>query len=99
MSEGGVPSKCTFGLRLPRRTRGPCATGTRPHSEAIPHAPRVAYPQKRSWFRAISHAPRVVYVELPRELFTIFRISFSLYAHVRSRVLLVRCALGGTYSI
>ena len=44
-SEGCVPSECTFGLKLSRMLRDLLTLGVHPHFEAIPRAPRVAYPR------------------------------------------------------
>ena len=44
-SEGRVLSECMLTLRLSRMIRGSRTLGVRPHFEAIPHAPRVVYPQ------------------------------------------------------
>ena len=42
-SENCVPSGCTLTSRLSRAPRGSCTLRMRPHYEALPQAPRVAY--------------------------------------------------------
>ena len=76
-SEARVPSKISLSLELSRMLRGSRTLETHPKFGAIPHSPRVAYHQITN-FGAISHAPRFVYVQLARELFSVFQISFSL---------------------